>query len=1518
MEQNSTPRNRKPLTRLLFKGSSPDEIADTVDSGDDTQRRYSYQHAYGVIILIASLRKAFPYIAIVCEHHEDFLGELPDGSYDAYQIKTATNEKWDLTKEPLMHSIRRFVNLNQQCPEKFNKFYFVSNVKYEDSAAIKKIARSPIKLLSAVKQVNAQSELPPPINTAFEALRNYCNCEESALMDVLCKLELLVGPDLDGFRAVIAHEHLPLIPKCRTLSPAGLALLRDDLIAQVARASSLAVDDPSRHWYPVFGENRLNPAFLSKRILVDSVEKYIQKNITRFQSVSNNLGDFNDRLDETIFLYLRKSFNDDRVAKLDQAGDPEVERSTPLGEVFVDLEIKPREGIMPKVRNFEQINFFGTDEENTSLDPSLTQEKNLSAMSCLLKEAYPNIVIIGGPGQGKSTLGQFLSQIHRESFLQSKAKINQSTLKDRKYQPKIARIPFRIILKYFAQWISDRPQIDTIETYIAEQINRGTSRVNELSGADVQEILKRYPILVIFDGLDEVTEQELRSRVLARIEDFLSMANMFDSNLQVIATSRPTGYTNQFDPGQFWHLELQPMSIPSVRSYASRWTIAKVALEEERRRVNDTLEECLQEEHTRLLLTTPLQVTIVLFIIKDGGRPPAQREALFQNYWLTILRREKSKFKNVIKTDDTQLFDLHAYLGFILHSKSLSENVNSLLSAKEFEALIYKFLQEKDKVSDDSYLRSLTNQMIKDARDRLVLLVEPIPGFFGFELRSIQEFFAGAYLVQSADSTNQRFDRLKAIARSEHWRNVALFFAGRIVRNFSGEAQNILDAVCKVIDSEPPDIYLQRGSWLALDIAADGAFASNRNLQYNALEYALRPLLSYITLQAKTHIASALGKISPEDRRDIVGRLFRQMQPLVSFSGMQELLSLYDPSIGTEQDFIRGLETLFLSNDQKNISQALRLGFKYKMDPTILSTYLEKYWHLVCMKPGISFHSIWQDDPLYFKKVISCMSLSIEEVSLALKRQTIRQIRNVPNLLITIPRTYSEQIETYFQCYFLVTTHFVNYSFGEKIEIYHKMSLRIYCTEKAHKRQLSSIRNYSDYFAAIKQIMEKQDLAPDLLIVLWILYWLIDPPNEVSVIEFLKRVKHSFSQEKFALCFKTPYWRHLRRQWPLLSLIIEKHFDKNVEELEPLLPYVTKEQHFRVSQKINSALQKLSEKLTEDNILDFDLNLRWGEIELLPILSDLAKSLNMNEIDIFNAYVSIAEKREGNEKLPQKKLKKIFSHIDSHGFYSDTSETRTVPSNFFYNKWLLDQETFELGKLLIISFLKRKNVSLSDLGCLLEVFVKLITYNEEIIDITDSLFPALALFEKEITRRDYTRFSMDLFGISRGTLLYIANLINNENETLKRGAFAFWEFYVNQYEKTYPLPRIGISIKLNWAAILPLLKSEDVIERKRGIKLLGFSNFPLHIRTRFQELLNLLAQIQSIEEINAFAFLLKAGFQDKGKQRYLKQILEEILGKPQIYAPKIISAAIERYTDLIGNADPRITAPGNKLGLPII
>src|SRR5260221_8063155 len=133
----------------------------------------------------------------------------------------------------------------------------------------------------------------------------------------------------------------------------------------------------------------------------------IQMNTARPGTTTPTL---DDRLEETLLLYLSKSFNEDKVAKLDQAGETDSDRSTLLRQVFIDLDVKPREGPSPHLLKYNQLKILDEIEEVSEI-PVSDQGKILSAMHCFLQEPWSKFVLIGGPGQGKSTLGQYLAQV---------------------------------------------------------------------------------------------------------------------------------------------------------------------------------------------------------------------------------------------------------------------------------------------------------------------------------------------------------------------------------------------------------------------------------------------------------------------------------------------------------------------------------------------------------------------------------------------------------------------------------------------------------------------------------------------------------------------------------------------------------------------------------------------------------------------------------------------------------------------------------------------------------------------------------------------------------------------------------------------------------------------------------------------------------------------------------------------------------------------------------------------------
>jgi len=525
-------------------------------------------------------------------------------------------------------------------------------------------------------------------------------------------------------------------------------------------------------------------------------------------------------LDETIRLFLATEYQEDRYAQLDQAGDTGIERLS-LADVFVDLDVQPRATTHPREVG---------DERNAPEGP---------AMELLVSERLRHVVFVGGPGHGKSTLGQFAAQIHRSMLLK---KVQEVLGDDDRLLPPDARVPFRIVLRDLAQWVGERPEREElvlIERYLAERVARAAGLDAPLSMEQMREVLRRNRTLIILDGLDEVSEPTLRTRVIDAIDAFLErVESALGADVQVVGSSRPTGYEDEFRPDRFIHLELLPLSEERAGEYVERWVTARGLGRERAESVRAHYRESVDDAQIRLLLTTPLQVNIVIYVILSGGRPSHQRESLFSDYVDVIYRRERSKPRSTLKTEKDTLLGLHQYLGYLLHRRaSQSRHVASTLTSEEFREEVRRFLRHANPYLDPPKLEQQTETLVSEARERLVLLVESSPDRFGFELRSLQEYFAASHLVDSARSSEERVDRFRTIAISTHWRNVALFFAGRMGRAFRGEAANVVD-VCRAIDRELPDRLLRRGAGLALALATDRAFGSNASLQRSTVETA--------------------------------------------------------------------------------------------------------------------------------------------------------------------------------------------------------------------------------------------------------------------------------------------------------------------------------------------------------------------------------------------------------------------------------------------------------------------------------------------------------------------------------------------------------------------------------------------------------------------------------------------------------------------------------------------------------
>ncbi|MBD2002718.1 NACHT domain-containing protein [Trichocoleus sp. FACHB-40] len=1173
-------------------------------------------------------------------------------------------------------------------------------------------------------------------------------------------------------------------------------------------------------------------------------------------------------------------------------------------------------------------------EENEIL--SIVENKVFSAMDCLLNECCNKIVIIGGPGQGKSTLGQQLAQVHRAKLLGKSYECHPYN-----FQPRIERIPFRVVLKYFAQWLVKNHSFDNLEFYLAEKVcELAAQPVGSVSTNDIQQILRCRPCLLILDGLDEVVGIELQEKMLARINDFMERAEQLDADLMVVATSRPKEYErkykNNFIPAYFWHLELLKLSKEKVNDYAKKWIPEKILRKEETNRIAEHLEECQQNDNISTLLTTPLQVTIILLIIKDGGRPPSQREALFDEYWRIIFRREKSKAKGIIQSDESMLFELHSYLGYLLHRRASEENVQSLLPEDEFKQFVREFLRKEDRRSSDNAINSRMEELFS-GRDRLVLIVEPQQGLFGFELRSFQEFFAAVHLAQTAVNTEQRFERLKAIACSQHWRNVALLCAGRIARNFRGEASNIFELVCRPVDRGEPNRYLRLGAWFAMEIAADGALSANRNLQYNAVEYGLEVLRIGLTRDQERELIFLTKRLSEEDKRDILHPALEEKLDSLPQGCLEKALNLYGQNFGATSLFQEKIDVLLKTRRENIVVSALNIALRYKPDPLWMVKRLQDHWNYWRK----DLRQVWHHQPESRIKVFSYEYaenlLSVWQLSKTQATEIIEATVENPFLhehwycepqpiwTIPEPETVSEQLILLLRCVNLI-------SFWNNALERHNWRRQSSRAEKLNPSQSGvillpaigiEIKIFKKQFLfslpkdtaqILSSLLQRSDLMPWLQVFLWIIFWYIDEPSQADISTFFESIWLSYQDTE--LFRNLGCNSSLQKAWPLLSIAVEQQKNQGHKDINRLLPFLDAKNQISAAEQVVSTIREYLEQSdkAQQKQLYIALKAQHGLDKILPSLILLANQLDITVEQLVNVYI------EGYRFKNAPFFNIECSSDQLQGLLTASEDAIEIPEKLvrllsclieleFSPKPVALKQAQRLLELVIKHWSNSSDLHLVRLGIIF--WFKLLSYDTKIKQIAPRLFAAIPKTELLGLSDWPVQINRGKFFLS--SLFALKSFLYHEQEVVRVGSALLLKGMVNSIgrygyqevrrKELQELINAGLDADLGWS----FANTNNSKVRLIGITLLSLSDHPVENSNYQHRLLEALQQPQSAAEDEAWAELLQEIPMFNEKYIGWRNLLEEILGKPWSYSNLVLSAAMERYQKLASPAGSTIS-----------
>ena len=252
------------------------------DRGDETQALFQYQWCAGVVLLAGAIAGENEYVAMWCEHHDDLLGELPDGRFHAVQVKTnaGSNMRWRCSDGGFADAIKKFAEHEAAYSDKFERYTLFSNIKpYVPGAtarAQRLLASSPVRVRDKCRAVGSCSDVPVPYKASFDSLVAHACAQPDTVFSVMRKLEFKLGPSLDGFREALTGV-LQGVPACREFTVRWLDTLRDELLFMIGKASSMDVPLLNFHTSVLRSDGRPAAAIRGKRVSREDFENVIQQ-----------------------------------------------------------------------------------------------------------------------------------------------------------------------------------------------------------------------------------------------------------------------------------------------------------------------------------------------------------------------------------------------------------------------------------------------------------------------------------------------------------------------------------------------------------------------------------------------------------------------------------------------------------------------------------------------------------------------------------------------------------------------------------------------------------------------------------------------------------------------------------------------------------------------------------------------------------------------------------------------------------------------------------------------------------------------------------------------------------------------------------------------------------------------------------------------------------------------------------------------------------------------------------------
>jgi len=372
-----------------------------------------------------------------------------------------------------------------------------------------------------------------------------------------------------------------------------------------------------------------------------------------------------------------------------------------------------------------------------------------------LQRCPQRLVILGGPGTGKTTLLSYLALKFARAQAEGKLGLDERRLP--------ILIPLRELSRLKLPLTAENLPALCTAPELAEACPEDFFRDRLLAG----------DCIVLLDGMDEVTDESERRRVAEGIDDLM---NNYRSNRYVV-TSRPLGYRGVALSGCA-EFEICDFTDDDVEAFARGWCLSvelgirgvereaseAVARRRADREADELIAAIQANEHVRRLTVNPLLLTIVAMVHRYRGTLPNRRVELYDEC-IQVLLGYWDEAKGIAGQLGWQRKrDVLRPLAHWMHEQGLRE-----AEQRDVERIVGAALPSVGESPAGA------GEFLEEVRARSGLLVERGLGIYGFSHLTFQEYLTASTL---SDRGEVGREELLEHRRDPWWAEVILLYAG--------------------------------------------------------------------------------------------------------------------------------------------------------------------------------------------------------------------------------------------------------------------------------------------------------------------------------------------------------------------------------------------------------------------------------------------------------------------------------------------------------------------------------------------------------------------------------------------------------------------------------------------------------------------------------------------------------------------------------------------------------------------